>query len=172
MVSRITSRLIDFELAKEEVRRKLAETFTGKNVTVGIHEDAGMHAAAPGERAMTNAQLGALLNYGDETNKLNGHSAPIPPRPWLIPGATKAIEAITDVVVERLRGDADMAQALDAIGAVTAGEVQQYMTDLKTPPNAPYTIEQKGSSNPLIDTGALRASVTWKIIDGKPSEGI
>lgn len=83
-----------------------------------------------------------------------------------------AIEAITDIVIERLRGDADMSKTLDAIGAVTAGEVQQYMTDLKTPPNAPYTIQQKGSSNPLIDTGALRASVTWKIVDEKPTEGI
>lgn len=172
MVTRITSRLIDYELAKEEVRKKFAETITGKSVTVGIHDDAGMHINETGERALTMAQLGALLNYGDETNTLNGNSAPIPPRPWLIPGANQAVEAITDVVIERLRGDADMSKTLDAIGAVTAGEVQQYMTDLREPPNAPYTIEQKGSSNPLIDTGALRASVTYKVTSEKPEEGI
>lgn len=168
MVLRVTSKMIDYELAKEQVRKKLAETFTNKSVTVGIHEDAGVHP----DGSVTNAQLGALLNYGDETNTLNGHSAPIPPRPWLIPGARAAIEAITDIVVERLREDAEMSKTLDAIGAVTAGEVQQYMTDLRTPPNAPYTIAQKGSSNPLIDKGALRASVTWKVTDEKPTEGI
>ncbi|UTC26018.1 neck protein [Phage vB_KsaM-C1] len=172
MVLRITSRMIDYELAKEEVRKKLAATFTRKSVTVGIHENSGMHTAAPGEAAMTNAQLGAKLNYGDETNTLNGHSAPIPPRPWLIPGAMTAIEDITDIVTERLRGDADISSTLDAIGAVTAGAVQQYMTDLRTPPNSPYTIQQKGADNPLIDTGALRASVTWKVTSDKPTEGI
>ncbi len=58
------------------------------------------------------------------------------------------------------------------MGAFAAGGVQTYMTELKTPPNSAYTIEQKGSSNPLIDTGALRASITWKITNEKPEEGL
>jgi len=31
-------------------------------------------------------------------------------------------------------------------------------------PNAPYTVEQKGSDSPLIDTGQLRRSITSKVM--------
>ena len=39
-----------------------------------------------------------------------------------------------------------------------------YLTDLKTPPLAESTIRRKGSSNPLIDTGQLRSSITWQVV--------
>ena len=82
------------------------------------------------------------------------------------------IYTIADAVAEALEEHRDLNQTLDAIGAFAAGGVQTYMTELKNPPNSAYTIEQKGSSNPLIDTGTLRASITWKIENKKPEEGI
>ena len=51
---------------------------------------------------------------------------------------------------------------LDAYGQMLADKIKLYMRDLKSPPNHPYTIEQKGSSNPLIDTGNLVESITWE----------
>jgi len=54
--------------------------------------------------------------------------------------------------------------ALDAIGGYAATHIQQFMVDLKHPPNAPITIARKGSSNPLIDTGQLMNSVTWQVV--------
>lgn len=51
----------------------------------------------------------------------------------------------------------------ETLGEFIVGQLQEYMTDLKTPPNHPFTIEQKGSSNPLIDTGRLRQSITFRI---------
>jgi hypothetical protein len=56
-------------------------------------------------------------------------------------------------------------QLLDAAGSVAAGIVKQQITDLRSPPNAQSTIERKGSSNPLIDTGLMRQTVTYKIVD-------
>ncbi len=53
-------------------------------------------------------------------------------------------------------------QVANQVGAIAAGEIQQEIVDLKEPPNAPYTLERKGSSNPLVDTGKMRLSVTWK----------
>ena len=38
--------------------------------------------------------------------------------------------------------------------------------------NAPSTIAKKGSSNPLIDSGAMRQSVTYSVSPTKPSEGL
>lgn len=61
---------------------------------------------------------------------------------------------------------------MEQVGAFAAGATQQYITDLRDPPNAPYTIEKKGSDNPLIDTGSMRSSVTYKVTDQKPDEGI
>ncbi len=162
----------NFQLAKAELMRRLAELREEKFVTVGIHEDAGMHAAEPGEKQRTMAEIGALNNFGDPHNTLNGRPAPIPARPFLVPGVESAFGDITDAVAEALQSDLNLNQTLDQIGAFAAGGVQTYMTELKNPPNSAYTIEQKGSSNPLIDTGALRASITWKITDEKPEEGL
>lgn len=169
----MTVRLRDFQLAQHEIAKRLNSLYTNKNVLVGIHEDAGMHAPSePGDDPVSMAQLGALLNYGDETNTLNGRSAPIPPRPWLIPGLQNSKESIVDVIGDAIKKDTHLDLAMEQIGLLVVGEIQQYMTDLRNPPNAPYTIAQKGSSNPLIDTGALRASVTYKVTDQKPDEGI
>jgi len=56
-------------------------------------------------------------------------------------------------------------QLLDAAGSLAAGIVKQQITDLRSPPNAQSTIERKGSSNPLIDTGLMRQTVTYKVVD-------
>ena len=56
-------------------------------------------------------------------------------------------------------------QLLDAAGNLAAGIVKQQITDLRSPPNAQSTIERKGSSNPLIDTGLMRQTVTYKVMD-------
>lgn len=50
------------------------------------------------------------------------------------------------------------------LGARIAGDIQDKIRDIRTPPNAPLTIENKGSDNPLIDTGGLRMHVTWKLV--------
>lgn len=51
---------------------------------------------------------------------------------------------------------------LDAYGQMLADKIKLYMRDLKSPPNHPFTIDQKGSSNPLIDSGNLVSSISWE----------
>lgn len=53
--------------------------------------------------------------------------------------------------------------ALNIIGMSHAAAIQEVIADGIDPPLAPETIKRKGSSVPLIDTGQLRASVTWRI---------
>ena len=55
-------------------------------------------------------------------------------------------------------------QQFDRAGALAASIVQKHITQLDSPANAPSTVEEKGSTNPLIDTGLMRASVTWRIV--------
>lgn len=62
-----------------------------------------------------------------------------------------------------LRGKLTVDRSLGLLGEEHQGQVQRYMTALDTPPNAPSTIARKrGSSNPLINFGRLRAAIRWR----------
>jgi hypothetical protein len=61
-----------------------------------------------------------------------------------------------------LRGRLTVEQALGLLGSEHVGQIQEYMTALDTPPNAPRTIAKKGDANPLIDKGRLRRSIDWE----------
>ncbi|MGE7988950.1 hypothetical protein [Lysinibacillus fusiformis] len=52
----------------------------------------------------------------------------------------------------------------ERLGAKMVGDIQIKLTQLSDPPNAPSTIAQKGSSNPLIDSGGLRMRITYKVV--------
>ncbi|WP_333900436.1 hypothetical protein [Agrobacterium pusense] len=54
-------------------------------------------------------------------------------------------------------------KALKKLGVLAQGDIQAEITSLRTPPNAASTIRQKGSSNPLINSGEMRAAVTFQI---------
>lgn len=54
-------------------------------------------------------------------------------------------------------------RVLRKLGTQAQGDIQSEIVSLQTPPNAPSTIAQKGSSNPLIASGELLGAVTFKI---------
>lgn len=147
--------------AKDAIEKALKDFMTDKYVTIGIHEDAGMHD----DSDITNAQLGAVQEFGTD----NGN---IPARPWLRPGVESGNEEYLNIITDAIENDQPLEQALEVVGVVAVAKVQQYMIDLKSPPNAPQTIARKGSSNPLIDTGSLKSSVTHKVTSEKPTQGI
>lgn len=141
---------------QNRIRKEIEKIAKNKTVLVGIHEDAG--STDNGE--LTMAALGATLHFGNQN---------IPARPWLDVGVRSGSADYLDVIENN---NEDMDNALNMIGLIAVGKVQQYMTELQDPPNAPSTVKKKGSSNPLINNGHLRQSVTYSIIDGKPEEGI
>ena len=53
-------------------------------------------------------------------------------------------------------------RALQKLGVFGSGIIKKKITSIKTPKNHPFTIMRKGSSNPLIDSGQMRATVTHK----------
>lgn len=150
-----------FQEALDELRKELKQFEGGKVVTVGIHEG----APQPDGGDLNMATLGAVLNFGT----LDGR---IPERPWLEPGILASAQEISDTIADAVEGGKDLDGTLEMVGVVASGGVRQYMTDLKTPPNDESTIKRKGSANPLIDNGALRAAVTHAITDEKPTEGL
>lgn len=157
----ISLKTIDMQLAQDTLRKELAKIAGDRYITVGIHE-----GAPPVEGADINmATLGAVLNFGSG----DGH---IPARPWLVPGVEAGTPAILQSIADDMADGLPVDQIMERAGLIAVGEVKQFMNDLSSPPNAASTIAKKGSSNPLIDTGALRESVTHVVHRGKPSEGL
>lgn len=66
----------------------------------------------------------------------------------------KTVDPKTMVITKRIGG---------LIGANHQGATQQSIVKLKSPGNAPSTVKAKGSSNPLVDTGFYKNSVTFKV---------
>jgi phage gpG-like protein len=68
-----------------------------------------------------------------------------------------------------ITGKISMEQALNMLGAWAAAQIKNTITadEHIPPPLKPRTIERKGSDRPLVDTGQLVNSITWKVWIGR-----
>lgn len=98
-----------------------------------------------------------------EVAKKNDKGIGVPERPFMIPAGNKAANKTINITVQSIAGGMDESQALSRAGIMFKNAIQKEITNLKEPPNSPYTIAKKGSSNPLIDSGDMRKSVKWKL---------
>ena len=181
----ITLKVSNFQEVQEALKKALDE-FRGSNtVLVGIHEAAGNVESGDLTMAKLGAihEFGADIDhpggtsfgYATERDAQDGkvrflgtgqgfmelgvtgpHKITIPARPWLVPGVQSGTVDYLRVIEKGVKKGDNLDMVLERVGIVAVGKVQQYMTDLKTPPNAPSTIAKKGSSNPLISSGAMR----------------
>src|SRR5690606_5002700 len=62
-------------------------------------------------------------------------------------------------------GDMTMHQVMSQLGARAVAVSQEAISEGIAPENAESTKKRKGSSKPLIDTGALRQSITFIVED-------
>lgn len=74
-------------------------------------------------------------------------------------GIVKAMKTAIDVK----RGTITVTGA-GRVGERMKGYIQKSIRDLREPPNSPQTIKWKESTNPLIDTGLMRTSVSYIIV--------
>lgn len=103
------------------------------------------------------------------TERGGGFGGPIPERPFMRntmrSNRTKYLTAMKTSAVHILRGSVTIAATLQKLGVLAVRDIQKEIVSLTSPGNSPVTIAIKGSSNPLIDTGEMRQSVTYKIDD-------
>lgn len=96
-----------------------------------------------------------------------GWGGPVPERPFLRNAMRdnkgKYRNGMRASAAKLLTGKTSISVVLSKLGIMAQGDVQESITSLQSPPNSPTTIELKGSSNPLIDSGEMRGAVTWKI---------
>ena len=91
----------------------------------------------------------------------------IPERSFLRAGFDKhhmeIIKTGEDIFSLVLEGKIDADTFLNMIGLELATKIKEYAVDLRKPGNHPFTIERKGSSNPLVASGNLVDSIKHSI---------
>lgn len=97
----------------------------------------------------------------------NNYGMGVPRRDFMTPSSKKWMkffsESLDIVRRDMLDNKLDSDKFLKAMGQKGSDIISKEIIALDTPPNAPSTIAKKGSSNPLVDTGAMSRSTTWQI---------
>lgn len=103
------------------------------------------------------AMVAAIQDFG-------APSRGIPPRPFFRNAVASNKDAWPDELARVLVAeDYDAERTLSHMGARIAGEIQESIEQTNSPPLAPATIARKGFDKPLIDTGRMIQSVTYKV---------
>jgi hypothetical protein len=80
--------------------------------------------------------------------------------------AAQLKQKVAEITRAIVAGAIDVRKGVGLLGAWGAGEVKNTITQTDiAPPLAPATVEAKGSSQPLVDTGQLLGSITWEVVD-------
>lgn len=123
--------------------------------------DVGFFATAtyPDDEATPVAEVAATHEFGSPVER-------IPERPFFRQAVRKLERTIPAFLAQRAAQSGFNLTRRDAelVGQLAVAEVQQSIIDLRDPPNSPQTIERKGSSNPLIDTGVMVGSVGHEVV--------
>lgn len=68
-----------------------------------------------------------------------------------------------DFIVQALQSSISVGAVLEAMGQEARDRIRDYARDLRDPANHPFTIEKKGSSNPLVDSGGMIQSIDYEV---------
>lgn len=118
--------------------------------------DIGFYSTAKYQDGTPVTNVAAWNEFGTER---------IPSRPFM----RNTNEKVEEPVIDHLKATVDPKKMIvtpemaEQVGVIVQGAMQEEIVDLREPPNAPSTVAAKGSSNPLVDTGKLRQSVTYKV---------
>lgn len=96
---------------------------------------------------------------------VNNFGLGVPKRPFMAVAFAQNVDKYKKFLSKKISEDPEgLDTHFEKLGAMGAGDVKRSIINLKEPPNAQSTIDAKGSSNPLIDTGHMNQSVTWEIV--------
>ena len=142
------------------------------NVRVGIFSDE-KGGGEEREGGLTNVEIAAVHEFG-------APEANIPERPFIRSTFDAYKQEYAEMVTKVLRGVIEgklgVKQALDLVGAKMVADINKVVRQTQGPaygfaPLKPETIDRKGSSRPLIDTGRMIAAVTWAVFFGDQKVG-
>lgn len=136
--------------------RRLAAFLRKAKAAKHVDVDVGFFASAKYDDGTPVAAVAAWNELGTST---------IPERAFFRNALRTSKELLLDIMVDNIDPRTMTLDRVTAgkLGAALVGEIQRSITTLRQPANAPSTIALKKSSNPLLDTGFLRQSVTWRV---------
>ena len=137
-----------------------------RRVRVGVLSDTdkgGLHV--PGGE-LTLAELAGVLEFGTEDGRIPERSVV---RSTFDEKREELAKLGSNLMGQVLDGKMDTARALGLLGAKAAAEMKNKITEGSgvPPPNAPSTVERKGSDRPWVDTGRLLNAFTWSVEEGE-----
>ncbi len=135
-------------------------TFDGMQVRVGIQgPEAG--AIEHGESDLSNVELGVIHEFG-------ASGAGIPERSFVratfdarVRAWTRLLGKVAQKIYDTSPTSPD--RLLGIVGEKVRSDIVNMINQGIPPALKPATIARKGSSKPLIDTGQLKGSITWRI---------
>jgi hypothetical protein len=116
----------------------------------------------------TNARQGASNNATiAAVHEMGAPSRGIPARPFLIPTMQNNAEKYTNLMAQGFRNALQdkekSAEVYEKIGLVASSDVKDYIVSGQFVPLKESTIDRKGSSKPLLDTGEMRNSISYEV---------
>ena len=150
--------------------KKSLETIGGKQVKVGVFNGehawlAGIHEY--GCRIPVTPKMRAFLHGQGLHLNPNTTEIVIPERSFIRNGHDANIDRVINqterAIIQVLAGKMSRDDLCDLCGEQLATAIKTYARNLSKPKNHPYTVEQKGSSNPLVDTGDMIEHIDWKV---------
>lgn len=139
---------------KSDVKRLKKALANTAKVLVGIPED-----AAPYPDGTSVAMVATVHEFGIHQPERSFM------RSTLKENRKEYIKKSKSAILDAVRGDKPLKKSLAILGTTVASDIKSKITSLRTPANTAETIAGKGSSNPLIDTGHLKESVTYEVVD-------
>lgn len=148
---------------------KRLEAVNGLGVEVGVLQGEQKWLAAIHEYGLdievTDKMRKYLATQGLHLRKDTTHIH-IPERSFLRTGYDKSrdelAEKVEQMLIDVYEGRMDAEALLKGVGLELSSAIKDYAVELSVPANHPFTIEQKGSSNPLVDTGDMIGGITWR----------
>lgn len=74
-------------------------------------------------------------------------------------------KTVEELFIRYIDGIIDYDVCMDTIGEYLVGLIKKTIVDMDSPPLKQSTIDAKGSSGVLVDTGRLIDSITYKVVE-------
>lgn len=152
------SRVVSRDLGARRLLKALASS---GELTVGIHEADGAEAKDGDDGGdATLIDVAIVHEFGYEEGGIPRRSFI---RDWVDESAAEHAEQERKIARAVVAGKLDVEQGLKRLGVLRQAEVQKRISEGIEPPLAQATIDRKGSSTPLINTGQLRGAISHKV---------
>jgi hypothetical protein len=140
-------------------------------IKVGIQGSEGQAVEHEGA-GLTNAQLGVIHEFGTKGVSLGRSGAEtggIPERSFIRSTFDREVKKWQNLMIRSAKeiygpNRPNIRKVLGLVGEKAVADIRQTINKGIPPELMPETVERKGSSKPLIDTGQLKASITYKVV--------